>query len=277
MNPTKLIIVEGIPGSGKTSTAQYIKDKLDMDQISNRLYLEGDLNHPADYESVACLDASEIGMLQRKHPLFMEAIAPFIQVVDAYHLIYYGKYQEQHPIDMDQDAMDELRRFDVYNLSVDTYQELIALRWQEFVINAQQSKEIVILECCFLQNPMTMMFGRHNCSLSVISEFIKRLVAIIQPLSPKLIYFYQDDIRASLDQVIQERSKEWLEYFIWYFTEQGYGKSNGYQGLNGLYEVLQKRKQYELNIIDQLDLYKLVINNSARDWDDVLQKISKFI
>jgi thymidylate kinase len=56
---TKLIVVEGIPGSGKTTTANFIKELLDERNISNQLFLEGDLNHPADFESVACLDETE--------------------------------------------------------------------------------------------------------------------------------------------------------------------------------------------------------------------------
>jgi len=46
MNNTKLILVEGLPGSGKTSTARYVKQLLDEQNIANRLFLEGDLEHP---------------------------------------------------------------------------------------------------------------------------------------------------------------------------------------------------------------------------------------
>jgi DNA polymerase III delta prime subunit len=49
---TRLYIFEGVPGSGKTTSAKWLKSRLG--EIA-KLFLEGDPEHPADYESVACL------------------------------------------------------------------------------------------------------------------------------------------------------------------------------------------------------------------------------
>ncbi|MFW6306208.1 MAG: hypothetical protein ACOC1N_02345 [Bacillota bacterium] len=43
----KLIIIEGVPGVGKTTTVSLIKENLD-NNITSNLFMEGDLNHPAD-------------------------------------------------------------------------------------------------------------------------------------------------------------------------------------------------------------------------------------
>lgn len=273
LNHTRLILVEGIPGSGKTSTAQFIKELLDREGISNQLFLEGDLNHPADYESVACLGVEEYKELKDKYPELIDVMDQVTDGVKEYKLISYGKLQQKIDTETYKNLIDELRHSDVYNLSLDLYQELTIEKWQQFAREVQQTRETVILECCFMQNPVTMMFGRFNCSEEMIIDFIKRLERIIQPLNPKLIYFYQDDVRSTLERVTKERSTEWLRHLIWYFTEQGYGKENGYQGLDGVYEVLEKRKEYELNIVDQLDMDTLTINNSAFNWKAVLLDI----
>ncbi|OZB96182.1 hypothetical protein [Paenibacillus sp. XY044] len=277
MSQTKLILVEGIPGSGKTSTARYIKGLLDAHGKDNQLYLEGDLNHPADYESVACLDGSEYELLLNKYPELIDTIALFTQNVRKYQLIYYGKLQQHISMEKNKSLIDELAGFDVYNGSLDRYQELIIERWTEFVTYAQQTERIVILECCFLQNPLTMMLGRFNQSQQMITEFMKRLETIIQPLNPKIIYFYQDDIRSTINRVIQERSDDWLCHITWYFTEQGYGKANGYHGVDGLCEVLKERKKYELAIMDQLKIAKLTMNNTEFDGESLLQEVRGFL
>ncbi|WP_145946779.1 hypothetical protein [Paenibacillus sp. Y412MC10] len=277
MTQTKLILVEGIPGSGKTSTARYIKGLLDAHDKDNHLYLEGDLNHPADYESVACLDFKEYEVLKNKYSELGDIINPFTQTVRQYRLIYYGKLQQQIPIDQYKSLVDELAGLDVYNGSLDRYQELVIERWTEFVSHTQLTERIVILECCFLQNPLTMMLGRFNQSQQVINDFLKRLETIIQPLHPKIIYFYQDDIRSTISRVTQERSEDWLRHITWYFTEQGFGKANGYHGVDGLCEVLKVRKEYELDIMDHLKIDKLTINNTEFDLEHVLQEVRGFL
>ncbi|WP_018753592.1 hypothetical protein [Paenibacillus sanguinis] len=50
---TRLILVEGLPGSGKTMTAQMIHQLYEETGWPSRLFLEGNGEHPADYEGVA--------------------------------------------------------------------------------------------------------------------------------------------------------------------------------------------------------------------------------
>lgn len=212
LNHTRLILVEGIPGLGKTSTARYIKEWLERGGIPTQLFLEGDLNHPADYESVACLGMKEYGELKEKYPELTDEIDQSTDDVQEYKLISYGKLQEQIDTETYKDLTDALRQSDVYNLSLDLYQELTIEKWQQFAIEVQQTRETVILECCFMQNPVTMMFGRFNCPEVKIIDFIKRLEQIIIPLNPKLIYFHQDDVRSTIERVKKERSTEWLKH-----------------------------------------------------------------
>jgi tRNA uridine 5-carbamoylmethylation protein Kti12 len=64
---TKLIIVEGLPGSGKSTTAQIIYDILKDKGISTEFYCEGNYNHPADYDGVAYFNNEEFNILQQSH------------------------------------------------------------------------------------------------------------------------------------------------------------------------------------------------------------------
>ena len=64
---TKLIMVEGIPGSGKSSTARFITESLQSQGIQHELFLEGDFDHPADCESMACFTQATFNELLAKY------------------------------------------------------------------------------------------------------------------------------------------------------------------------------------------------------------------
>lgn len=278
MNRTKLIIVEGLPGSGKTSTAAYIKKLLDEQQTSNYLFLEGDLNHPVDYESVACMQRNEYDnwiMNVDKHK--KKVIEAYCQVEERRVFIYYGKLIEQRLLEEYKDYIDEIRKYDIYNLPLGDYQEILLERWQSFVDQVKDKEDVFIFECCFIQNPVTMMFGRFNQSIEQMLAFIKKIEQIVQPLNAKLVYFYQDNLHASMNRIIEERSAEWLEFITWYYTEQGYGLVHGFKGTEGLIECLQTRKSYELEIIENLAVNKLVINNTTFNWDAIRIEIHKYL
>jgi hypothetical protein len=65
MLTTKLILVEGFPGAGKSTTAQHIGTVLQKRGIAHRCYLEGDEPHP-----IACLDFEIKGLLGKMIPLW---------------------------------------------------------------------------------------------------------------------------------------------------------------------------------------------------------------
>jgi hypothetical protein len=55
MSPPKLILLEGIPGSGKFSAGEFVQGLLQRQGLAVRFWREGDFDHPADFEGVAGL------------------------------------------------------------------------------------------------------------------------------------------------------------------------------------------------------------------------------
>ena len=60
---SKLVLVEGLPGFGKTTTARLVHDILTEMNLKSQLFLEGDLEHPADYDGVAYFNEHEFNTL----------------------------------------------------------------------------------------------------------------------------------------------------------------------------------------------------------------------
>lgn len=270
---TKLILIEGLPGSGKTSTARYVKKILDEQNIANRLFLEGDLEHPADYESAAYLTIGQFNELQQKYTELQHLLNHHSEAKADGYIVYYGKLMQES----DSFHGEDFGPYDVYSLPIEQHQKLIAEKWSTFSERAINGSEVYILECCFLQNPLTIMLGRENRPESEISSYIYELCNRMQPLNPQLIYLCQDDFRDAFPAIIAERSAEWLDFIIWYYTEQGYGKFKRLKGAEGLLEVLERRKSYELAILNDLSIDKMICNKSSADWNRIHRQISLFL
>jgi hypothetical protein len=273
MKNTKLIVVEGLPGSGKTSTARYVKEILDKQNIANRLFLEGDLEHPADYDGAAFLTEEQYKELLHKHAEREQLIERHSEAQADGFIVYYGKLMKE----ADSFGGENFGAYDVYSLPLAQHQQLIKSKWSSFVKQAADGDEVYILECCFLQNPLTVMLARENQPQRAITAYIHELHSLIKPLSPLLIYLHQHHFKDHFPQVIAQRPADWLDFITWYYTEQGYGRSNDLKGVEGLLEVLELRKAYELAILKDLPIDHILFEKDSTDWATIQSHINLFL
>jgi len=274
---TKLIIIEGLPGSGKSTAAQKVYDILKEKDINTELYCEGNYNHPADFDGVAYFSSEDFNMLKQVHSTSKELLNELkVQYYNGYLIPYRKAIEEQHIL-FEKELFSDITKHDIYELSIDVHTELIVSRWNDFVNNYINKDKIVIFECCFIQNPVTVSMIRNNSSKDVTMSYINRLAGKIMPLDPVLIYIEQDDINVSFNKAISERPKEWFEGFTNYYTNQGYGLSNNLKGLEGVMKVIEERIRLESDVYDSIKLAKYKINNSTFNIDLLKERINSII
>jgi hypothetical protein len=278
MNKRKLIIVEGIPGSGKTTQAVFIRELLEKKGIPNRLYCEGDLNHPADFEAIAHFTHSEYEVFLSRFSSYRQVLEQNVTVDGDDYFVSYRKLNLNAGQTQLDEMIAELAKYDVYEIPLaSTYRRLVMERWRKFSISAMKTDEISIFECCFLQNPLTVLLGKHNVAVSEAIEHIHLVTASIRALHPVLIYLGQPDVRIILQRVAKERPLEWKEFLIAYFTQQGWGKARGVTGFEGVIEFYEMRSRLERKLLGQLDISKLLIENASSDWIGSQRAIAAFI
>ncbi|MDP4549620.1 hypothetical protein Q9251_01840 [Alkalihalobacillus macyae] len=279
MAETKLIIVEGMWGSGKSTSAKLIYDHLTKAGIDTRAYLEGDLNNPADYDKVACFTQEEYSELVEKHIDSLKLIEEITHSKGNYYFIEYGKLQQELTHGLPKELLADVMHNDIYdgNLPLERYCEVHLNRWSEFVDAHMKEESVIVFECCFLQNPLSAMLGRYDASEEMIINYVLKLADLIKTLNPSLLYFHPGDVRSILNRAFHERSSEWGDGVTQYYTQQGYGQSHGLTGFNGLVEFLKVRTEIELNIIDDLLVKKTVIRNDDFDWERVQQEVIQFV
>lgn len=274
---TKLILVEGIPGAGKTSTAEYIRSYLNQKNITNKLFKVGNLDHPADYESTACLSKDEYYKIQSQLKTDKKLLTDYIIKNDDDYLIEYGKLYHNKEINISDEILNQLADSDIYNLPLAKHNHLIKNKWNKFAKEAVTHEQVYIFECCFLQNPLTTMMAYHNASKDYIIKYVKDLERTISKLNPRLILLEPKNIEAQFARVIKERPKEWLDFVIDYVTNQSYGQDNNLSGYQGLLEFYQKLADLELTIFSKLNLNKILIKDPHANWEQNFQKINAFL
>lgn len=274
---TKLILIEGLPGSGKSTTAQLVHEILTEKNLKAQLFLEGNLDHPADYDGVACLDKVEYDDLLSAYEEFRDLLSPYTWNQGNSYFVEYRKLLNEHGTSIPDGWKNAFVKNDVYELTFDRSRGLITARWKQFAESALNGADLYIFDCCFIQNPVTMGMIKHDAAREDVTSYVTELAAIVQALNPLLIYVDQNDLEFTFGKAIEERPREWSEGFIDYYTKQGFGKKQGYTGLEGTLQVLGARRELEEFIFSSVAIAKRKVNNSSYDLNAYKQVLAGIV
>ncbi|EMY4794483.1 TPA: hypothetical protein ACGPFX_000193 [Bacillus pacificus] len=264
---TKLIIVEGLPGFGKSTTAKLINEILNQNKIEVELFLEGNLNHPADYDGVSCFNKFEFDRLVSNSGDFKEVLLKRVLKKGTNYLLPYRKIKNEFGDQFSDELCNDISKNDIYELPFDKNIELIADKWNDFAEIALEDNKVYIFECCFIQNPLTIGMIKYGEQKEKIINYVMKIAKIIENLNPMLFYVEQDDLEFSFRKALKERNPEWFKGIVDYYTNQGYGKEHNHSGVEGTIKVLEARRDLELEIFDMLKMKKEKINNTKYEID----------
>jgi hypothetical protein len=184
----------------------------------------------------------------------------------------------EHTVAIPDEVVATLATHDVYETTdPSVYRRLAVQRWRDFVEVARQLDEIFIFECCFLQNPLTVLIIKHNVVRMEAIRHISKVALLIEPLEPVVVYLWQADTKKTLKQVAQARPREWRDFVIAY-TEQGaWSKETGAVGFDGFIAFHELRRSIELDLLRRLNITHCVVDNSDYDWDRAQREIVTFL
>ncbi|WP_046213572.1 adenylyl-sulfate kinase [Paenibacillus wulumuqiensis] len=270
---TKLIMIEGLPGSGKSTVAQMVSEILSEQGKQVLLFQEGDPEHPADHESVSFYKGDEFAHLLSRYEKYAELLENRAMKYHSDFLLPYQKIKNEQEVDFPDELWHELSQKDIYELPFEQNMEIVTHKWNDFQRESIHTDSIFVFECCFMQNPLTVGTVKYNRDKKEVVNYVLQLENSIKPLEPLLIYIDQQNIGSVFEKAVQERPKTWSDGFIKYYTEQGFGKVQGYNGLEGTIQVLHERKNIELEIFDLLSINKRKIDNSYYNMEKCREEI----
>ena len=273
----KLILLEGIPGSGKTTFARKISEWYQSRNVTVNLFIEGQ-SHPADLAWNACVPVALYEQILEKYEPLRSRIEEQTIFEGSTAIIAYTQIKTDN-----RDFYKELEAFEVYDGRVpnEVFFKLHYDRWRTFGHNAADKNELNIFECAFMQNHVNELLFWRNTNEDTLIAHHSRLLDSVKSLFPVLIYLSQANIRETIQRIAKERvSKDignWIDHCIAYCENSPFGKSRGIKGFEGAMEFFTIRKQLEMKIIAQLPIPYIVIENDEYDWNSVWRKIETYL
>lgn len=269
----KLFIIEGIPGSGKTTIAKKISEYL-SNSIKTNLYCEGDL-HPADLAWCACIPIDSFDEIIGRFQNYKNEINNNMYIENGYAIVAYTQF----PIE-DKELYKLFESYEVYDnrVSFDLYTRLHLERWQRFSKRAQELQETNVFECSYLQNHVNELMFFHNLSENEINQYLLQLIEPTKNLNPVLFYLDQPDVYGTISRVSNIRTnrdgeKEWMNRVIEFIENCPYGICHNLKGFDGMVKAFEARKQIELSVVNKLPITTYIIRNENYNWDGVWNNI----
>jgi hypothetical protein len=253
---TKLIIFEGIPGSGKTTTSQLLHKYFLKNEIASNSYIEG-CEHPIDLPFYAYLSLSEYDDLILKYHAQAEWLELNSIVEDKYVLTPY-KIPEPYPRN---DILIEYLRSKEFCysskpiVSFDTFRKVFYARFEKYVAKTKERNEITIFESVLFQHQIHDINRLYPYIKDrEIIEHLVTIAYILEPLKPVLFYIAQNSVKDSLEHTALIRSKpKWAsEETIAYY---------------------EKRKVLEIDAMKKLPFASVVLDNTNYNWDEMFDSI----
>lgn len=256
----KLIIFEGIPGSGKTTIAKKVNDYLLKHDIDTTVYLEGDIDHPVDlygcaylshtlYEEILLQFKKEENLI-KKHTIFN----------DDYILLRYKNHRDDI---FSNELTDFLVKYEFCYANkpvvpLETYINVFKNLFAEFANNIQHENKVVIFESTLFQHQIHDIHRNYKLNDNQILDCLSIFSTEIEKLNPVVFYFSQQSVSMHLKRTAELRNipkfgtEKSINFWTW-------------------------RKELELKAIDILPISSYIIDNSDYQYEEVFSKVIKII
>lgn len=252
---SRLILLEGVPCTGKTSTARFVSSQVRGWHPDVRLYTEEALWHPADLANYAFLTPEQL----RDFPEDERELLPLEPTGEPKgYLVYMA--------DLYEELKEKLATYKLFGCQPwEVERPLMLARWRQFAEKAAAEDAVYIFDGVFFERPVCEMLMWFDLGRDEVEAFMKELAEIVRPLSPFIIYLENSEIESRIRSASAERDYDWLVNFISYYTGRAAGSAAD-EDMENCVAALEMRQGLELGLLSKLGLNHLIIQNPFEDW-----------
>jgi hypothetical protein len=200
----KLILFEGIPGSGKSTNSRFLAIQLERNGHKTILYHETTADHPIFFRTV---------------------------IADP-----------------------------------DEWMKAYLNNWIRFLADDSDDSSIIVMESALFQIPILNLLNK-DIERVRIKLFIEELSLLISKYEASLIFFYQEDFKSAINNMIDSRGgSQFLTQKYEEFKSEKYYINRDNKGLQLHLAFLMEYADISKDVINKLNLNLLAIENSKKEW-----------
>ncbi|MBP1992328.1 hypothetical protein [Paenibacillus eucommiae] len=274
---SKLILVEGLPATGKSTNSGIIRSQLEQNGYKARWIHEVARPHPTLFFYEASLSEQQYANYLQRFP----QVKPYLDQITIQRKYSFGidllelewNYLDQIGLQ----GYEELKKYDVWNFSLEPYIDAALEKWEDFIrIQSQKSDEIILLDSSIWQFQI-YSFLLANASFTQIHNFLQKIYALLAVLQPTFIYFYRDDVEHTINELEAQRGTGFLEG-IWardqhnpYYQEQRPPGAAGYK------EFLRDYSSWAERLFELIPFKKKAVEITEGNWGLYTKDILTFL
>ena len=245
MIDTKLILIEGIPGAGKSTLQEYLDQQIKLHSIPSQIFTEEAKDHPIRFSFIYTSDN-----FRQKYPIEWE------------------KFIKENP--------DHKTNLLLYRYWQDIAINQMLLDWEDFIKNSINDQKITIMDSRFWNAiSLPMLYAEH--SIDEIIDINKRISEIIKPINPVLFNLHYTDVKGSVGRLPEIRGKEFANFIVKRDMGCSWFTSRGYDNWDGIVEFWDEYINLTEKMYDYVDFHKLKLVNPHNDWNTSYKKIHQFL
>jgi adenylate kinase family enzyme len=241
-----LVLVEGLPGTGKTTLSNRLFKLFTDKNMQVELLLEDNEKSPSDFYNIAGIPKSEFTS-------FVNVVCP-VAKTENYVFVNLGHYADETANQLQRyNIGDEFNKF----ITAQEYARCTLEKWQNWA-NSYIKKSVIILDSAYMQNPINEMIFRKAADWEV-EAYIKSISEILKQLNPICVYLRRENAKTSIDFAKAVKGEQWAK---------------GIDGLAdiGCADLFERRFILENKLLSLMS--NIVCNVINYDWSEIESKIS---
>ena len=275
MENNRLILLEGLPGTGKSTNSYFLSIQLARNGSPVKWFHEVARPHPV-------LFFSEAGLTFGEYEAFLAAHPHAAPVLNRTAVLRKGSVgidllalEWDHLAEIGLKTLEALQKYDVWSFPLARYTEFALEKWARFTEKAlEHEDEIYLFDSSVLQYQIYTYLLK-NAPYWELERFVLKLMDIVKPLNPSLLYFYRENPGDTIDFLEALRGRQFMES-IWERDKANPYYRDKPAGAEGHRRFLLDYALIARQLFDTVDCRKMSIEISGQDWDTYEDGILSF-